>query len=126
VSEIENEKLARDRWCQEDALINHRLTWLLTAQIALFAGYGWIIDKITQTGHDLILYDRFVWLFPLFGFITALAFLVSIISALRTQTSIAVKFPEIDFPADKWCIWGRWVAPVVVPLLFLIAWLVSL
>lgn len=124
--EIEKEKLARERWWHEDVLINHRLTWLLTTHIALFAGYGWIIEKITQTGHDLILYGRFVWLFPLFGFISALAFLVSIISAIRTQTSIAAKFPEIDFPADKWCTWGRWVAPIVAPLLFLIAWLVSL
>ena len=51
--EIEKEKLARDRWWHEDNLINHRLNWLLTAQIALFAGYGWIIEKITETGHDL-------------------------------------------------------------------------
>jgi hypothetical protein len=126
MSEIEKEKLVRDRWWHEDALINHRLTWLLIAQIALFAGYGWIIEKITETGHDLILYGRFVWLFHLFGFVLALAFLVSIILALRTQTGIAEKFPEIDFPADKWCTWGRWVAPTVVPLLFLIAWIASL
>ena len=47
--EIEKEKLTRERWWHEDALINHRLTWLLTAQIALFAGYGWIIEKVTLT-----------------------------------------------------------------------------
>ena len=122
MTEIEKEKLARERWWHEDVLINHRLTWLLTAQIALFAGYGWIIEKITQTGHDLVLYGRFVWLFPLFGIISTLAFLVSIITAIRTQTRIAAKFPEIDFPVDKW----GWVAPIVIPLLFLFAWLVSL
>lgn len=120
--EIEKEKLARDRWWHEDALINHRLTWLLTAQIALFAGYGWIIEKITQTAHDLILYGDLVWLFPLFGFISALAFLVSIISAIKAQTRIAAKFPEIDFPVDKWA----WAAPIAIPLLFLLAWAVSL
>ena len=122
MTEIEKEKLAREQWWHEDVLINHRLTWLLTAQIALFAGYGWIIEKIPQTGHDLILFGRFVWLFPLFGFISTLAFLVSIITAIRTQTRIAAKFPEIDFPVDKW----EWVAPIVIPLLFLFAWVVSL
>ena len=120
--EIEKEKLARDRWWHEDNLINHRLNWLLTAQIALFAGYGWIIEKITETGHDLLLYGHFVWLFPLFGFISALAFLVSIISAIKVQTRIAAQFPEINFPVDKW----EWVAPIVIPLLFLLAWIVSL
>ena len=122
MSEIEKEKLARDRWWHEDNLINHRLNWLLTAQIALFAGYGWIIEKITETGRDLLLYGHFVWLFPLFGFISALAFLVSIISAIKGQTRIAAQFPEINFPVDKW----EWVAPIVIPLLFLLAWIVSL
>ena len=122
MSEIEKEKLARDRWWHEDNLINHRLNWLLTAQIALFAGYGWIIEKITETGHDLLLYGHFVWLFPLFGFISALTFLVSIISAIKAQTRIAAQFPEINFPVDKW----EWVAPIVIPLLFLLAWVVSL
>ena len=122
MSEIEKEKLARDRWWHEDNLINHRLNWLLTAQIALFAGYGWIIEKITETGRDLLLYGHFVWLFPLFGFISALAFLVSIISAIKAQTRIAAQFPEINFQVDKW----KWVAPIIIPLLFLLAWGVSL
>jgi hypothetical protein len=126
MSEIEKEKIAHDQWQHEDALINHRLTWLLTVQIALFAGYGWLIEKITQTGHDLILYGRFVWLFPFFGFLSALAILVSIISAIRAQTRIAAKFPEIDFPADKWSTREGWVAPIVIPLFFLLAWVVSL
>jgi hypothetical protein len=126
MSEIEKEKLTREQWWHENALINHRLTWLLTAQIALFAGYGWIIEKVTLTVHDSTLYGRFVWLFPLLGLISALAFLVSIISAIREQTRIATKFPEIDFQADKWSSWGGWVAPIVTPLLFLLAWVVSL
>ena len=65
---------------------------------------------------------HFVWLFPLFGCISALAFLVSIISAIKAQTRIAAQFAEIDFPVDKW----GWVAPIVIPLLFLLAWVVSL
>jgi len=89
--EIEKEKLTRERWWHEDALINHRLTWLLTAQIALFAGYGWIIEKVTLTVHDSTLYGRFVWLFPLFGLMSALAFLMSIISAIREQTRIGLR-----------------------------------
>ena len=126
MSEIEKEKLTCEQWWHEDALINHRLTWLLTAQIALFAGYGWIIEKVTLTVHDSTLYGRFVWLFSLFGLISALAFLVSIISAIREQTRIAAKFPEIDFQADKWFSWGGWMAPIIIPLLFLLAWVVSL
>jgi len=53
---------------------------------------------------------HFVWLFPLFGCISALAFLVSIISDIKAQTRIAAQFAEIDFPVDKW----GWVAPIVI------------
>ena len=83
---------------------------------------GWIIEKITETGHDLLLYGHFVWLFPLFGCISALAFLVSIISDIKAQTRIAAQFAEVDFSVDKW----GWVAPIVISLLFLLTWVVSL
>ncbi|MCX7099459.1 MAG: hypothetical protein NTV43_16315 [Methylococcales bacterium] len=39
---IEKRKFAHARWWQEDSLVNNRLTWLLTSQSFLFAGYGFI------------------------------------------------------------------------------------
>ena len=40
MSEIEKEKLTREQWWHEVALINHRLTWHLTAHIAFLVRLG--------------------------------------------------------------------------------------
>src|SRR6185312_17423895 len=59
--ELEREKLdferechARDRWWQEDRLINQRLTWLLTSHGVIGAGYAWLKHRISEIHVEVV------------------------------------------------------------------------
>ncbi|TWW09427.1 hypothetical protein E3A20_14400 [Planctomyces bekefii] len=64
-------------WQREDDLINHRLTWLLTSQGLLFAGYGWIFPQPQLSG--------LAWVVAYLGLISSLLIAAGLVGAVIAQ-----------------------------------------
>lgn len=114
--EFEKEKFARTRWWQEDSLVNNRLTWLLTSQGLLFAGYGVAAKEPALANATAAI--------PLAGLAVCVVLAVAIQAAWRAQFVL-----EEDYKRGKiqlgvharTTFWGRFPG-YALPAIFILAW----
>jgi hypothetical protein len=140
---IEKRKLAHARWWQEDSLVNNRLTWLLTSQSFLFAGYGFIAraSHTNLTPEQQALIKALPWLGLSICIVIALAIKAAwdaqgilesrycdelrIKVGVDDETNSAGRIPGSLLPVIFVCCWG-WLSSGFVGLtLFLVLFLFS-
>jgi hypothetical protein len=122
---IEKEKLFLGRWENENVLIGQRLTWLLTSQTLLFAGYGIMVTKAMDACRQKELFlSSAASLVVVAGRALSGAILIGIVAALAAQIAL-----------HRQCVPKRkylgvhpvttalgWFTCVSIPAIFLAAW----
>ncbi len=134
ISPRELYKIIRDQVEHEDVLISNRISWFVTAQAFLFSAYA--IVSGAQIGDRLMfpaqpaLVLQFIPLVAIFVVIVIYPPILAGILAmhnLRTLYATHIKEPEVFLPpvqGMKGTIILGHLAPLLLPPLFLIVWLV--
>ena len=110
----------------EDELINQRLTWLLTSQALLFAGYAVLVTKDKEKDKGLMAPEQFQavldWL-PRLGMTISALILIGIIGAIIASLMLVKRY-ERPHPGVSWVttIFG-WIPAVLFPIVFIVVWL---
>ena len=115
-----------DEHCKfEDQLIANRLSWLLTSQSILFAGYGVILrGDITRTYQ--VSASR---IFFIVGLTVSLLIFVGILAAvlanLHHKRDLHKEFPDkkIHLGIRAYTTVTGWSVALLLPVVFIIAWL---
>lgn len=111
----------RSSWVHEDALINHRLTWLLASQSLLFAGYSVLLEICTATERI----ERLIWWIPLLGIVTSLLLLVSITAAIAAMWCLRREYHDLRLDVNRATTIAGFVAPISLPVVFVFAWVMA-
>lgn len=111
----------RSKWIHEDALINHRLTWLLASQSLLFAGYSVLLKTCPATARI----ERLIWWTPLLGILTSLLLFFSITAAIIAILCLRREFPDLALEVNRATTIAGFVAPFFLPVVFALAWFVA-
>ena len=125
----------RDQIQHEDNLIMQRLAWLMAAQSFFFTGYA-IVATATLQPRDPLLARQLDLLFniiPAVACISDILIYCSVIAgvlalyrlrrAYASHVAAAGNFPEID-QGSRFIRWLGFASPILLPLVFLIAWLI--
>jgi len=135
VSPLEWYRLFRSRIEHEDGLIIQRLSWMVASQAFLFTAYAITTNGLSsQTpggGTLLYLQEKALYrLIPIVALCNALLIYISILAALRAiremRGAYQAKGDSGDSPPIQTSLLTRrlgLVAPVVLPLVFIIVWL---
>lgn len=75
---------ARERWWQEDELVNQRTTWLLTTQGVLGTAYGFLLYRIAEVEYTVELQEKL----EARQYIDALASLAGIVAIIGIGSAI--------------------------------------
>jgi hypothetical protein len=124
----------RDQIQHEDSLIMQRLAWLTAAQSFLFTAYAITANASPQPNNPVSVKQQDL----LFIIIPAVACLCDVLiycsviagilvqnrlrDAYATHVASVEAFPEIQ--GSRFTFWLGLAAPVLLPLVFLIAWLI--
>ena len=124
---LEKEKHARERWWQEDNLVNQRLNWLLTSQSLIGAGYGFLITKISteacsMTTQELHLFIQISRGGPMLGFLLSCFLLAGLHAALQAQKELQLLNPNIRLGVSNRTTWLGHATARGVPFLFATVW----
>jgi hypothetical protein len=122
-------KVRREKWTHEDALINHRLTWLLASQTLLLGAYGLLYQRLTdwfycpdakQLHHLKFMLEAIPWI----GFVTSLLLLGGVVAALVAMQFIRNEAGTGNSPeVSTWTTGGGWAAGGLLPVVFCGSWL---
>ena len=133
VSPVDYYQIIRHRLEHEDGLIVQRLSWLVASQSFLFSAYAITLNGMVVTG---VRYpeqqERFLRLVPAVGLLTCVLIYVTILAAVRSMAGLRAEFlkqhpdgvaglPPLQ-SARKIRDLG-FAAPLVLPLVFVAAWL---
>jgi hypothetical protein len=138
--DFERERHARDQWWQEDGLVNQRLTWLLTSQGVIGAGYAWLRHRIAEITVELAKKDADLKLLDAqkhyrqlltelsdllvaLGFAVSLLILIGIGSAIWAQHVLQKQhYPRCRLYITRVTTIGGHLAALAFPLLCIITW----
>ncbi len=124
----------RDQIQHEDILIVQRLSWLMAAQSFFFTGYAIIANAAPQARNPLLAkqQDLLFNIIPAVACISDILIYCSVIAGVRalyrlrrayaTHVSSVKGFPEIQ--GSQLTRWLGIASPLLLPLVFLIAWLI--
>ena len=124
----------RDQIQHEDSLIMQRLAWLMAAQSFLFTAYAIIANASPQPRNPVLVkqQDLLFTIIPGVACLSSVLIYSSVIAgilvqnrlrdAYATQVAPAGDFPEIQ--GSRLTLWLGLVSPILLPLVFLIAWLI--
>jgi heme/copper-type cytochrome/quinol oxidase subunit 2 len=113
---------------REEELINHRIGWLLTSQIVLFAAYGILLKENVVPGDQKRLIDIIEWL----GLTIACLIFAGIITAVIASWVLYRKVnSNLSNPPDEKQTLGvhpiltiiGWLVAALIPVIFIIAWI---
>jgi len=122
-------KAVRDEIAHEDTLAGTRLNWFITSQAFLLSALAVAHSNSNVRTPDLR-NDFFFPLIPLLALVTCLLILIGIIGgavAIRRWRRVLNQMIRQDpsLPAighDGWIVQFGWSAPLLLPVIFLIAW----
>ncbi len=121
----------RSRLEHEDNLVNHRVSWILTSQAFLLTGYAILLNTSVMLRSELHgrHHSLLMWLIPLIGIITVLVLWLAIVGALITMRDLRAAATTRsgaavnDVHGRKITRWLGLSAPLVIPAVFLVTWL---
>jgi hypothetical protein len=130
--------ILRGRMDHEDGLITSRLNWLITSQSFLFAAYATLFRNggaQQVTGQEVPLLVRLI---PFIGITAGILIYTAIIAGvvalihnrglLRPHLTAVIsrdhEFPHVQGPS--WMVWLALLAPLLLPLAFVGAWITLL
>jgi hypothetical protein len=126
-------RTVRDQIQHEDSLILQRLAWLTAAQSFLFTAYAITANSSPQPRNPVLVtqQDLLFTIIPGVAFLSGVLIYCSVIAGILAQNRLrhayaahvaSVRdFPEIQ--GSRFTFWLGLAAPVLLPLVFLIAWL---
>lgn len=107
------------RLVYENDLMNQRLTWLLTSQSLLFAGYGVILNaKLREQANN-----RIAQTVMTLGASSSFLIWSGIIAAIGAIVRLHHESGQRDFVVWRWTNVVGWSVPLLLPLLFMGSWL---
>ena len=124
----------RDQIEHEDSLIMQRLAWLTAAQSFLFTAYAITANASAQPGNPGLVkkQDLLFTIIPGVACLSDVLIYCSVIAGILVQNRLrnayathvvsVGDFPEIQ--GSPFTFWLGLVAPILLPLVFLIAWLI--
>jgi hypothetical protein len=127
-------RTVRDQIQHEDSLIMQRLAWLTAAQSFLFTAYAITANASPQPRNPVLVtqQDLLFTIIPGVAFLSGVLIYCSVIAGILVQNRLrhayathvaSVRdFPEIQ--GSRFTFWLGLAAPVLLPLVFLIAWLI--
>jgi hypothetical protein len=127
-------RTVRDQIQHEDSLIMQRLAWLTAAQSFLFTAYAITANASLQPRNPVLVkqQDLLFAIVPGVACLSGALIYCSVIAGILVQkrlrhayaTHVASvgDFPEIQ--GNRFTFWLGLAAPILLPLVFLIAWLV--
>jgi hypothetical protein len=130
--------LVRARLDHEDGLIVQRSSWLLASQSFLFTAYAIVLNGQAAGGKSWAVerMESLRWVLPGVGLVTAVLILSGVLSALVAMRMLATDFAsKVPDPAaaglpplqaSPGVRNGGLAAPVALPVLFVVAWIVAL
>lgn len=132
----DEEKLYVSRWENENTLVNQRLTWLLVCQGLLFAAYGAISTKYAELsiagvgglGDKALKAENLLQInspVVVSGILFSVIVSMGIVAAILAQCALHKKYKK---QTDPWGVstlttCAGWATAVLIPLVFLGAWL---
>lgn len=127
---LEQERHARARWWHEDGLIAQRLTWLITSQAILGAGYAYSRSLVqvvyTLSGpavaDDSKLLAKLVGAAPLVGMAVCAFLLFGIQAAVVTQRALRDEYPQFKFGVSPRTTSFGHNATRILPAVFILVW----
>ena len=113
----------------EDTLVNHRLTWLLASQTLLFAGFGAIV---VAEGVAIEAKQKLLWTLAFIGITSSCIILIGLLGAIIASVhlwcdankEIEQSNQRLRLGVRWWTTLMGWCPPVVLPLIFVIAWVI--
>ncbi|HUJ72890.1 MAG TPA: hypothetical protein VLZ30_11655 [Verrucomicrobiae bacterium] len=136
LSALEYYHLVRERIEHEDNLVVQRLSWLVASQSFLFTAYAIVTNGLasqppTYPVHFMNQLHRLFQLIPVVGTLTSVLIYVSILAAVvamrRLRNSYRSRFGKDDdlpIQAGPSIRLLGYTAPLLLPLVFTIVWLV--
>jgi hypothetical protein len=139
LSPLEYYSLIRERIEHEDNLIVQRLSWLVASQSFLFTAYAIVTNGLTTLPPQpayIHFSDQLQLLFqliPIVGTLTCVLIYVSVLAAVVTMRRLRLSYhsrfgtEERDLPPVQTQAPARlfgYSAPVLLPLVFIIVWLI--
>jgi hypothetical protein len=124
--------LIEARLAHEFNLAGHRMTWLVTSQAFLFAGWVQLLKAgdAQRQGADMRL---LMALIPVIGFMTAVTGGFAVAGAMRNTDYLVTDRAEFDrvlglrdlspLRKSRWTRWAGQTPPGVLPSLFAVAWM---
>lgn len=114
--------LRRSRLEHQDALVDHRLQWLSTSQAFLAAAYVLLFDRSVDEP------PAFLWAVPSLGIAVCICIYVSIIAAVNTANNLSHGLADREklYPGSRSSRFLGNFAPLVLPLIFIVAWILAL
>lgn len=108
---------------RETDLINQRLGQLLTSQSIFFASLAFFYalkeDKCDNAQFGPVL----AW-FPILGVSIAVLCLISILASIIASHIIKHKYKTEQIGVNNWTTWMAWFSAIVMPCVFIAAWVV--
>lgn len=125
-------KIIREKWTHEDHLINYRISWLLVSQALFFAAYG-VFSNVVPDPKWNAKAAKLIVSIPILGITISILAGISIIAAIVAQRSLSkytFDFKGLSTPfgintLSSVDMMGHSPA-ALLPLFFLIAWIVVL
>jgi len=136
LSALEYYNLMRERIEHEDNLVVQRLSWLVASQSFLFTAYAIVTNGLASLPpnypvHFMNQLHRLFQLIPVVGTLTSVLIYVSILAAVtamrRLRNSYRSRFGKDDdlpIQTDPSIRLLGYTAPLLLPLVFTIVWLV--
>ncbi len=118
---LDQEKVARARWWQEDTLVNNRLTWLLQSQVILFAAYGWV-EKSTKDPNKPEELSELLNILPLIGLSICLIISISVNAAWKAQHILEKEYKQFTLGVNESTTNAGRVSGYLLPVIFLLSW----
>ena len=131
---LEQEKLVRARWWHEDGLIGQRVTWLLTSQAILGAGYAYLRSLVKFTfgpggqGHiapESLNLSRLASAAPLVAIAICTFLLLGIHGAARAKSALQKQYPQLTLGVSPLLTNLGHNAARAVAAVFIIVWAVA-
>jgi hypothetical protein len=143
--------LFRDYRIREHDILNHRLTWNLTVQGFLFVTYGYCVQKLAEVeagengvdstlahiSHAMFQLKLITRLIPLAGLAMSVVMVFAVITTYRVLSKLQKEWnekidrhepymPNPSGAAIKWATLSGLSPPLLLPVIFILAWIVIL
>lgn len=114
-------KHLRERWTQEDALINQKMGWWMTSQAFIGAGYAFLKQQ-ADVGKLIAEPGKLVTALPVFAALICLAVAFSVFASHSMQDEIRKMAPEGTFGTKHLARGISRVSSILLIYLFFIGW----